>query len=83
MSFRSCFSIKRWTVNTRSGISSCSAADTIPRMAGAGMASASTARVTSGDRVSLPFRGLGPVHTKQPEFDTIQVWKLQKLSTNA
>ena len=26
---------------------------------------------------------LGPVHTKQPEFDTIQVWKLQKLSTNA
>ena len=31
-------------------------------------------------RVSL---GLGPVHTKQPEFDTIQVWKLQKLSTNA
>ena len=27
--------------------------------------------------------GLGPVHTKQPEFDTIQVWKLQKLSTNA
>ena len=27
--------------------------------------------------------GLGRVHTKQPEFDTIQVWKLQKLSTNA
>ena len=27
--------------------------------------------------------GLGPVHTKQPEFDTIRVWKLQKLSTNA
>ena len=27
--------------------------------------------------------GLGPVHTKQLEFDTIQVWKLQKLSTNA
>ena len=26
---------------------------------------------------------LGSVHTKHPEFDTIQVWKLQKLSTNA
>ena len=36
-------------------------------------------------RVTLPRSnsGLGPVHTKQPEFDTIQVWKLQKLSTNA
>ena len=32
---------------------------------------------------TLPTTGLGPVHTKQPEFDTIQVWKLQKLSTNA
>ena len=27
--------------------------------------------------------GLGRVHTKQLEFGTIQVWKLQKLSTNA
>ena len=33
--------------------------------------------------IDLIVAGLGPVHTKQPEFDTIQVWKLQKLSTNA
>ena len=48
----------RWTVSTRSSISSCSDDDTSPRMVGAGIASASTARVTSGDRVSLRFGGL-------------------------
>ena len=36
-----------------------------------------------GGKADLPDLGLGRVHTKQPEFDTIQVWKLQKLSTNA
>ena len=40
-------------------------------------------RVNNHDFWVIDSGQLGPVHTKQLEFDTIQVWKLQKLSTNA